>query len=324
MAAPPNLPNTTLAEQLAEIARLYEQSNETYRARTYEEAARRISQYPTPITSGAQARREIPRVGESLQRDIDEYLQTGRIARLHNLQQSTVDRSQVLQLFESIHGIGPVTANRLFDQGFRTLEDLWFAEPPVLTPAQRLAVIYKEHLKLRIPRYEMDLIRQRFGEIFSAYNPNLQWVIAGSYRRGEPDSGDIDILIREEPGISLADIVDRLKGAGIISGDLAQGRSKYLGILRLPQYNAHRLDLLIISPQNWPYALMYFTGSQTFNILMRQRAEQLGLRLNEYGLYNSEGVSLPAQTEEDIFRALGVQYLSPEERHRDLTALPFA
>jgi DNA polymerase/3'-5' exonuclease PolX len=322
MATSSTLPNVALAGQLAAIARLYQQSNDTYRARTYEEAARRISQYPTPITSGAQARREIPRVGESLQRDIDEYLTTGQIARLQNLQHNTADRSQVLRLFESIHGIGPVTANRFFDQGFRTLEDLWFAEPPVLTPAQRLAILYKEHLKLRIPRYEMDLIRQRLGEIVSAYNPNLQWVIAGSYRRGEPDSGDIDVLIRGDPGVSLADIVDRLKAAGIIAGDLAQGRAKYMGILRLPQYNAHRIDLQFIPPQNWPYGLLYFTGSAAFNILMRQRAEQLGLRLNEYGLYNNEGVSVPAQTEHDVFAALGVQYLPPEERRRDLTALP--
>lgn len=325
MATPPSLPNAALADQLAEIARLYNltnQSNDTYRAKTYEEAARRISQYPTPITSGAQARREIPRIGESLARDIDEFLTTGHISRLQNLQHSTVNQSQVLALFQSVYGIGPVKANQLYEQGFRTLEDLWFHEPDILTPAQRLAILYKEHLKLRIPRYEMDLIRHRLGEIFSAYNTNLQWVIAGSYRRGEPDSGDIDILIRGEPDISLADIVDRLKAAGIIAGDLAQGRAKYFGILRLPQYNAHRIDLQFIPPQNWAYGLLYFTGSAQFNILMRQRAEQLGLRLNEYGLYNAEGVSLPAQTEQDVFNSLGVRYLTPEERRRDLTALP--
>jgi DNA polymerase/3'-5' exonuclease PolX len=290
-----NSPNSALADALARIARIYEQENDTYRARTYEEAARQIGSSPTPITSGAQARREFRRIGPSLEHDIDEFVQTGSIQRLRNLEQNTADRRQVIDLFESIYGIGPVKANQFYNEGFRTLEDLWFAEPSVLTSAQRLGIVYREHLKLRIPRYEMDLIRQRLGEILTAYDPNLQWVIVGSYRRGEAESGDVDVLIEQAPGISLEDIVNRLKQAGIIAGDLGLGRSKYFGILRLPGYNGHRLDLLIIPQHNWPFAELYFTGSAQFNILMRQRAEDLGLRLNEYGLYNSEGVSLPAQ-----------------------------
>lgn len=310
--------NYDLADKLALIASYYTQDGDYYRAKAYSAAAQRICEYPTPITSGAEAQKEIPRVGTSLAYDIDEYLTTGQITRLQQLEQSHADRSQIIKLFMSIHGIGSVTANKFYDRGYRTLEDLWFKAR--LTSAQRLGIEYSEHLKLKIPREEMDLINNQLNAIFQPLN--LEWLITGSYRRGEPESGDIDVLIKQKPGITLADIVDQLKKAGLLVGDLALGASKYLGIIQLPEFNAHRIDLLLIPEHNWAYAILYFTGSQRFNILIRQRAKDLGLRLNEYGLFDEQGNLYPADTEQQIFEYLGVKYLSPIERTRNLMSLP--
>ena len=96
-----------------------------------------------------------------------------------------------------------------------------------------------------------------------------------------------------------------------------------MGIVRLSdQYNGHRIDIRLIEPQSYAAALMYFTGSQRFNILMRQRAIALRLTLNEYGLFSIDNNSpYPINSEEDTFRALGVRYMSPRERTRDMRSL---
>lgn len=320
--------NRDLADEFQVIADIYEKDGDTYRQKVYSQAAERIRIYPSTITSGIEARRNIKGIGESISKDIDEFIETGHTTRLQQLEASHVDRGHVVELFESIFRVGPVLANRFYNQGYRTLEDLW--EKEKLTPAIRTAIIYSEHLKLRIPRYEMNLIKQALRDIFSHYNPTLIWIIAGSFRRGEQTSGDIDVLIQEEPDISLFNLVEELRKTGIIVGELALGQRKFLGIIQLPGFNAHRIDLLMIPKNNWAYSLMYFTGSQQFNILLRNRAQDLGYRLNEYGLYPADESgqaipnepSLPATTEEDIFKYLGVKYMTPEERTRNIQSLP--
>ena len=47
-------------------------------------------------------------------------------------------------------------------------------------------------------------------------------------------------------------------------------------------------DLRVVSDAEYSSALMYFTGSKEHNIVMRQRAIERGLRLNEYGLFRSK------------------------------------
>jgi DNA polymerase (family X) len=79
-------------------------------------------------------------------------------------------------------------------------------------------------------------------------------------------------------------------------------------------------DLRVVSDPEFPFALMYFTGSKEHNIVMRQRAIDRGLRLNEYGLFRSKtetrdpGLLVRCQTEEDIFEKLGLHFIPPEMR----------
>src|SRR5205807_9653704 len=79
-------------------------------------------------------------------------------------------------------------------------------------------------------------------------------------------------------------------------------------------------DLRVVSDTEFPYALMYFTGNKEHNIVMRQRAIERGLRLNEYGLFRSREETrdpkllVACRTEEEIFRKLGLPYIPPELR----------
>src|SRR5208282_1039435 len=79
-------------------------------------------------------------------------------------------------------------------------------------------------------------------------------------------------------------------------------------------------DLRVVSDKEFPFALAYFTGSKEHNIVMRQRAIQRGLRLNEYGLFKSDvetrdpKLLVPCMTEDEIFQKLGLDYIAPEMR----------
>jgi DNA polymerase/3'-5' exonuclease PolX len=144
---------------------------------------------------------------------------------------------------------------------------------------------------------------------------HIEYMICGSYRRGLSTSGDVDCLIKGQSGLNLSYLVTALTETGFLIGNLAEGKTKYLGIGKLDDnHDARRIDLMIVNPESWAYATLYFTGSQKLNIAMRNRAIELGLTLNEYGLYNSSGQSYPATTEQQIFEYLGLQYLEPQER----------
>ena len=105
---------------------------------------------------------------------------------------------------------------------------------------------------------------------------------------------------------------------------LAKGPTRFAGIFRLSEdYIGHRIDIRLVKPESWPYALLYFTGSQRFDILMRQRAIDLGLKLNEYGLYDNLGQPQYATNEKEIFDILQVAYLEPVERTKTLLNLTY-
>jgi len=186
------LPNEGLSSHLKEIAYYYNLSHDTYRNKVFNEASQTIELYPEAITSGIDAKRKINKgIGDSIQLEIDEYLSTGTSKRLESLKEAFKERRDVIDLFRTLHGVGPITANRFYDLGFRTLDDLWYKAD--LTEAQKTSIYYRHHLELRIPREEIRYFEGLLHQLF----PYLEIIIVGSYRRGELDSGDIDVLIKQ-------------------------------------------------------------------------------------------------------------------------------
>ena len=157
--------------------------------------------------------------------------------------------------------------------------------------------------------------------------------IVGSYRRGAETSGDVDVLIRVPSAWTslmcatyLHNFVMELETAGYMEYILALGEKKCMGIARLPShdgkdYKARRVDFLITPEHEYACALLYFTGSDMFNVAFRQRALQKGYTLNEHGMTSMklpDGTDAPPpppfHTEQDIFRFLSLQYVEPSKR----------
>lgn len=310
--------NQKLADILELIAGYYTMARDTYRAKSFNTASEQIRQYPYAILFGAQARKEIRGIGESIASAIDEYFTTRTVQRLETLQTQFQEQRKTIDWLLSFYGIGPKKAIELYNQGIRTLEDLWFKGN--LNNAQKIGVMWQEHILLRIPRDEANLINIKIGDILNPYG--IKWTIAGSYRREEPSSGDIDLLVEARPDFNMDGLIQVL--TPILPATLAQGLKSYRGIVRIDdQHNGHRIDIRLVNNTEYYAALMYFTGSQRFNILMRRRANEFGLTLNEYGIFNQYGQSLPVTSEEDIFNILRTRYMAPVERTKTLPALIF-
>lgn len=130
--------------------------------------------------------------------------------------------------------------------------------------------------------------------------------IAGSLRRHLETTKDIDLVASSEDATTVMDyflnlpLVDRVTN---------HGETKSAVILK----SGMRADLRVVSPKEYPYALMHFTGSKEHNTALRARAKDHGLKLNEYGLFQDER-NIPCASEADIYKRLGLHFIPPELR----------
>ena len=137
--------------------------------------------------------------------------------------------------------------------------------------------------------------------------------MAGSLRRNREVVGDVDLLASSKEPSEVLDFFTSQPGVQKV---IARGETKASVLLE----DGIQADLRVVSDAEFPSALMYFTGSKQHNIVMRQRAIDRGLRLNEYGLFRSKvetrdpKLLVPCKTEHEIFEKLGLHFVPPEMR----------
>lgn len=226
-----------------------------------------------------------------------------------------------LETLQGIYGVGPKKAQDLIKAGYTTIASLRAAtDPKLLNKNQQIGLHYYEQLLQRIPRAEMD---QHATLLMTAKPASLEGVIVGSYRRGRPDSGDIDMLIRTasagvDAAVALEEFVTALRLKGYIREVLAHGDHKCMAICQLPgmEGKGRRLDLLVTPPEEFPFAVFYFTGSDTFNVAVRSHALSRGFTLNEHAITQvSSGKQVSGvKTEKDLFKLLKLKWVEPVDR----------
>lgn len=201
-----------------------------------------------------------------------------------------------------------------------------------LLPTQLLGLKYFHDMSQKIPREEMQKIEIILKKVAQRMNPDIKVMVCGSYRRGRARSGDIDCLITH-PDIKTKDDLENsqtnilskfvkvLTDVKFIIDHLTDfGKSKYMGFCMINQQCnqkniAHRIDIKFIPYNSFGSAILYFTGSKTFNTIMRTFAISKGYKLNEYGLVrNNDGEFIPCPEEIDPFNILGYPYKKPEDR----------
>ena len=232
-------------------------------------------------------------------------------------------KAVALDAFQGIYGVGPKKAQDLVAASHTTVAGLRTAfakDKTLLNKNQQIGLHYYEQLLTRIPRQEMD---KHAALLMEAKPISLEGIIVGSYRRGRPDSGDIDMLIRTAtPEVNAATALDEfvtaLRLKGYIREVLAHGPHKCMAICQLPgmKDKGRRLDLLVTPPAEFPFAVFYFTGSDTFNVAVRSHALSRGFTLNEHAITQvSSGKQVSGvRSEQDLFKLLKLKWVEPVDR----------
>ena len=314
-----------VAEILTEIGTLLELKGENpFKTRAYENAARTLESLTDPLDKLVAENRlsEIKGIGEGIQKKITELVGTGKLAYYEDLKAS-VPPGLVEML--QIQGLGPKKVKALNNKlGIESIEQLEAAcqagkiaglegfgektQSKILEGIQFKRAYASRHLlsdALTVAEPILESLRGHPDVIRSS--------TAGSVRRFKEIIGDIDFLVSSK---KPANVIEFFTGQAGVMSVSAKGDTKASVILQ----GGIQADLRVVSDAEFPFALAYFTGSKEHNIVMRQRAIERGLRLNEYGLFKSKEetrdakLRVPCKTEEEIFEKLDLAYVPPELR----------
>jgi DNA polymerase IV len=314
--------NKDLIEQFVLLQIYFRNEGDKGRAIAYGKAVSALRTIDREITSISQLK-NVRGIGPKIIAKIQEYLDTGKIQAVQSAKKEIEKEvklsrkdSAILE-FQTVWGIGPKKAESLWDAGIRDVEEL-DRHKDLLTSAQITGLKYRTELLQKVPRNTitsiyvvmMYYLNRKYGK--GAY----EMVIAGSYRRGARESGDIDCLISSRH-FTLEDAIGVLRHEGVVTDILSMRKEKFMGIAHCPGNGPHmRLDIEFVDENELGSALLYFTGSKGTNVYMRSEAKRKGLLLNEHGLFDSKTGKkvLNSPTEEDIFERLGIPYIPPERR----------
>jgi DNA polymerase (family 10) len=309
-----------MLRDLTELTLLEEGDPQSFRVRAYENAALAIATEATDLGRlSLKDLQKIRGVGKSTSEKIRELLETGRVTKLEQLRQK-YPRSLVALL--RLQGLGPKAVRRLqAELGVQSLEDLrraladqrlrdlkGFGEKSEQKLLQAIARLEQEGALDRTPisvalphatRIVAEL-REVPGVTYAAY--------CGSLRRFSETVGDIDIVVAASDAAAVMNAVVALSAVDRV---LARGETK----TSIVTQRGIQVDVRVVQQPQLGAALLYFTGSKAHNVKLRQRALKRGWTLNEYALSELEGGKIVAsESEEQIYRALGLPFIAPELR----------
>ncbi|MDB6019441.1 MAG: pol4 [Pedosphaera sp.] len=314
-----------VAEVLTEIGILLELKGENpFKTRAYANAARTLESLNEPLDRIIAEERlgEIKGIGEALQKKITELVTTGKLPYYDELKASIPPG-----LFEmlQIPGVGPKKVKALHDKlGIKSVAELEAAcqagkvadldgfgektQTKIIEGITFRRTYASRHLVVSALRVAEPLL-----ELLREHPAVIRCSTAGSLRRFKEIVGDVDFLVSSKKPAQVIEFF--VTQPGIVSVS-AKGDTKATVILE----GGIQADLRVVSDAEFPFALAYFTGSKEHNIVMRQRAIQRGLRLNEYGLFKSKEETrdpkllVACNSEEEIYAKLDLAFVPPELR----------
>jgi NAD-dependent DNA ligase len=305
--------NEKFIEVMEQLADIMLKQGEPFRARAYQKAQETIMSYPSNIMSPNDLNGK-PNIGPTIMEKLNEYTNTGTLKILER------EKANPVNILAEVYGIGPKKAKELVDQGITSIAQLR-ENQQLLNDIQKVGLHYYVDILKRIPRAEIEAYKTYFEKALPAKVSGAKMEIVGSYRRGAQNSGDIDVIITSSSPHVFTNFVNNLIKEKIILDVLSRGTTKCLVVAKIPSSNtARRVDFLYTNPEEFPFAILYFTGSKIFNTVMRHVALEKGYTMNEHGIYKMEAkkkgekVNHTFHSEADIFDFLGLEYKSPIER----------
>src|SRR5262249_48644892 len=304
-------------------------------AETVAGVSRRVAQ----LIAAGEELTELPGIGTSMAAHLKEIVETGSLAALGQMRQEFPETLSELMQLETL---GPKKARKLYDTlGITSVSELAAAIDAgkvealpgfgTKTAANLRRAIAKlaQHTR-RFLLVEADQFVQPLLKHLHA-GPGIEALdVAGSYRRHQETVGDIDLLavcahapplmqhFLAYPDVKHVEMAGTTRGTVVLRSGL-------------------QVDLRIVPCRSYGAALHYFTGSKAHNVAVRKLGVERGLRINEYGVFRGparkgedalrrrsraeggdldpeEGERVGGETEEEVFRAVGMEWVPPELR----------
>ncbi len=320
--------NQEVAKKLREVYNLMQLAGENrFRAIAFDRAAQTIEGLNDEILTHIKndTLTDIKGIGKSIAQDIKTYHETGSMPVLEDLKERV---PKGLVEWTNISGLGPKNIVKIHEElGITEISELKeaclngaVAALPGLGQKSADKIIKSiEYLEQYGERCLLDEALEIAEPIFE-FVKNLDGVIeaeiAGSLRRARETIGDIDILASAESD-DVERIFDAFVNHELVVEILGRGDTKS----SIRSTTGRQVDLRIVKPHQFPAALMYFTGSKEHNIVLRQRARDRGMSLNEYGLFKltenkDTDFDQPVETgsESEIYKKLDLNFIIPQHR----------
>ncbi|XP_073729590.1 DNA nucleotidylexotransferase [Misgurnus anguillicaudatus] len=295
----------------------------------------------------------LPCLGEHSKAIIEEIFECGSCSKAEEILND--ERYQTLKMFNSVFGVGIKTAENWYCRGLRTFEQVLTEPNVRLNRMQTAGFLFYEDISRPVSRAEANALKVLIEEAVTCVNPSANVYITGGFRRGKDFGHDVDFIIRtpvpgQEDGLLQA-VIDRFRSQNILlysdfqesTFDLKKLPScrfeamdhfhKCFLIVKLRReqvleeketdeerqrdWRAVRVDLVAPPIERFAYAMLGWTGSTLFERDLRRFARlERGKLLDNHVLYDKATKTfLPAQTEEDIFTHLGLEFIEPSERN---------
>ena len=303
-------------EQVADLLEI--QGANPFRLRAYRNAARTIKSTADSFESLVSERADLteyPGIGKDLAKQIVEITKTGQHPKLADLRQQVPEG--VVDMLK-IPGVGPKKAGVFFN----TLKLTSLDALKAAAEAGRLAdlkgfgkkteqaILENIDMAAEAGRRVLISVARTSAETVVEDLLKLEEVtqasVAGSCRRRRETCGDLDVLVTcAEPSVPM----DFLAAHPLVESLLQRGETKQ----RVRLSSGVEMDMRVVPNESFGAALQYFTGSKEHNVVIRQRAKDRGLKVNEYGVFRGS-VQIAGATEEDVYQAVELPWIPPELR----------
>ena len=311
-----------MLDELIELITLDEGSPQSFKVRAYERARRAVESQVREL-AGLDAReiQGIAGIGKSIASSIMEFSETGQVGKLEDL------RSRYPRAFREltrIPGLGPKTVKMVRRElGVESLDDLLVAleherlrtlpglgptsEAKIARAVERLGLAGKDR---RVPLVRALPIAEKLRDDLAGLEGVAAVEICGSARRFRGSVADIDLVVAADPGM-WPDVMGTVATHPLAEETLLSGITK----TSVMTVGGLGVDVRVVAPSQLGAAMLYFTGSKAHNVRLRRLAMAEGQLLNEYGLFHQEeDRAVAAETEEEIYTALGMPWIPPQIR----------
>jgi DNA polymerase (family X) len=314
-----------VAAILDEIGTLLElQGESSFRCNAYHNGARVVEQLDTEldvlVAEGKLG--EVRGIGSTLQEKITTLVKTGSLPYYDDLKKKVP--AGLLDILR-INGVGPKKVKAMWEElGIDDMDKLKTAcEAGQVATLKGFGAKTQQKILEGIDFLQKMGSRVRIDQALPLAHALLEGLrkvpgvirieLCGSLRRRRETIKDIDILISSKDPRPIMDTFVKLPGVEQVTG---HGDTKSSVVMSGEKWGVKVMmnaDLRILPDEQFPFALHHFTGSKEHNVTMRGRAQGMGMKLSEYGLFKGDKL-IPCKDEGEIFAALGLAYISPEMR----------